>query len=149
MQARLNYPEASPAAYKAMFALETAAREGAIELSLAELVRMRVSQINGCAFCLDMHSHDMIEQGEHSQRIFLLDGWRESPLYSDRERAALAWAELLTKLPDSHVRDADYAALDAHFDDREKTDLTLLIVAINGWNRFGVGFDVKHPDRTV
>ncbi|MEO1170383.1 MAG: carboxymuconolactone decarboxylase family protein [Pseudomonadota bacterium] len=149
MQARLNYPEASPATLKAMLALEAAVGDSSIERPLAELVRMRVSQINGCAFCMDMHSHDMIEQGESPQRIFLLDGWRESPLYSDRERAALTWAELLTKLPGGHVSDADYAALDPHFSDAEKADLTLLIVAINGWNRFGVGFAIEHPDRTA
>lgn len=147
MQARLNYAQAKPAAIKAMMGLENAVTAGTIEKPLAELVRMRVSQMNGCAFCMDMHSHDMLSAGETPQRIFLLDGWRESPVYSDRERAALAWAEKLTTLPGHHVADADYEALAPHFSDEEKVDLTLLIVAINGWNRFGVGFGMVHPVR--
>jgi AhpD family alkylhydroperoxidase len=147
MQARLNYAQVKPAAIKAMMALENAVAAGTIEKPLAELVRMRVSQMNGCAFCMDMHSHDMLSAGETPQRIFLLDGWRESPLYSDRERAALAWAEKLTTLPGHHVSDADYEALAPHFSDEETVDLTLLIVAINGWNRFGVGFGMVHPVR--
>jgi AhpD family alkylhydroperoxidase len=147
MQARLNYAQANPAALKAMMALENAVTAGSIEKPLAELVRMRVSQMNGCAFCMDMHSHDMLSAGEIPQRIFLLDGWRESPAYTDRERAALAWAEKLTALPGHHVADADYEALAPHFSDEETVDLTLLIVAINGWNRFGVGFGMVHPVR--
>ncbi len=147
MQARLNYAQVKPAAIKAMMGLENAVVAGTIEKPLAELVRMRVSQMNGCAFCMDMHSHDMLSAGETPQRIFLLDGWRESPVYSDRERAALAWAEKLTTLPGHHVSDADYEALAPHFSDEETVDLTLLIVAINGWNRFGVGFGMVHPVR--
>jgi AhpD family alkylhydroperoxidase len=147
MQTRLNYAKANPAAIKAMMALENTVTAGAIEKPLAELVRMRVSQINGCAFCMDMHSHDMIAAGEAPQRVFLLSGWRDSPAFSERERAALAWAEALTTLPARHPDDTTYAALAPHFSDAQTVDLTLLIVAINGWNRFGVGFGMVHPLR--
>lgn len=147
MQARLNYMKVKPDALKAMMAVENAVTAGTIEKPLAELVRMRVSQINGCAFCMDMHSHDMVAAGENPQRIFMLDGWRESPVYSPRERAALAWAEKLTRLPGNQISDTDYEALDDHFSDEEKVDLTLLTVSINGWNRFGVGFALVHPVR--
>ncbi|CAN5387898.1 carboxymuconolactone decarboxylase family protein [soil metagenome] len=147
MLTRLNYAKANPAALKAMMALENAVTAGLIEKPLAELVRMRVSQLNGCAFCMDMHSHDMISAGETPRRIFVLSGWRDSPAFSERERAALAWAEALTTLSAHHPDDATYAGLDPHFSDAEKVDLTLLIVAINGWNRFGVGFRMVHPLR--
>ncbi|WP_336957830.1 carboxymuconolactone decarboxylase family protein [Sphingobium aquiterrae] len=147
METRLNYAKARPDAFKAMMALENAARATSIEAALAELIRMRVSQMNGCAFCMDMHAHDMIQAGERPQRIFVLNGWHDSPLFTPRERAALAWAEALTTLPSGHPDDALYDALDPHFTDAEKVDLTLLIVAINGWNRFGVGFRMVHPAR--
>ncbi|QUT08148.1 carboxymuconolactone decarboxylase family protein [Sphingobium phenoxybenzoativorans] len=147
MHTQLNWMDAQPAAAKAMMALEGAVLKGAIEKPLAELVRMRVSQMNGCAFCMDMHSHDMIKAGENPQRIFVLSGWRDSPVFSGRERAALAWAEAMTSLASGHPDAAAHEALDAHFTDAEKVELTLLIVTINGWNRFGVGFGMVHPLR--
>ena len=106
---------------------------------------MRASQINGCAFCLHMHSKDAREAGETEERLYLLSAWRESPLYSDRERAALAWTEALTNLPQNGASDADYALLNAQFTPAEQMELTLLIVVINGWNRFAVGFRAVHP----
>jgi AhpD family alkylhydroperoxidase len=147
MQTRLNYAKAQPSAFKAMMALETVVANSSIDKPLAELVRTRVSQINGCGFCLDMHTHDMITAGENPQRIFVLSAWRDSPAFTDRERAALAWAEALTTLPNGHPEDAVYDALDPHFTDAEKVDLTLLIATINSWNRFGVGFRAVHPLR--
>ncbi|PZU58370.1 MAG: alkylhydroperoxidase [Sphingobium sp.] len=147
METRLNYAKAQPAAFKAMMALETAARAGSIDETLTELIKLRVSQINGCAFCVDMHSQDLIKAGENPQRLFVLSAWTDSPAFTDRERAALAWAEALTNLPTGHLSDAVYDALDPHFTDAQKVDLTLLIVAINGWNRFGVGFRMVHPVR--
>lgn len=147
MHTQLNWMEAQPATAKAMMALEGAVLKGSIEKPLAELIRMRVSQMNGCAYCMDMHSHDMIKAGENPQRIFVLSGWRDSPVFSDRERAALAWAEALTTLPSGHPEASVHEALDAQFSDAEKVELTLLIVTINGWNRFGVGFGMVHPLR--
>lgn len=147
MESRLNYFKVQPAAVKAMMGLENAVTVGSIEKPLAELVRMRVSQMNGCAFCMDMHSHDMIEAGENPQRVFVLSGWRDSPAFTPRERSALAWAEALTSLSSAHPSEEVYDQLDPHFTDVEKVDLTLLIVSINGWNRFGVGFGMVHPLR--
>jgi AhpD family alkylhydroperoxidase len=116
-----------------------------LEESLMELVKIRVSQINGCAFCLDMHTAAARKQGETEQRLYLLDAWRDSPLYSDRERAALAWTEALTLLPQMRAPDDVYQALKAQFSEEEQVKLTLLIVAINGWNRIQVGFRAVHP----
>lgn len=147
MEMRLNYAKVQPASLKALMALETVSAAGSIDKPLAELIKMRVSQINGCAFCMDMHSHDFVALGENPQRLFVLQGWHDSPAFTDRERAALAWAEALTTLPNGHPSDAAYEALDPHFSDVEKVDLTLMITAINAWNRFGVGFRMVHPLR--
>jgi AhpD family alkylhydroperoxidase len=116
-----------------------------LEESLMDLVVTRASQINGCAFCLDMHTADARKRGEMEQRLYLLDAWRDSPLYSDRERAALAWTEALTVLHETRVPDDAYETLKAEFSEEEQVKLTLLIVAINGWNRINVGFRVVHP----
>jgi AhpD family alkylhydroperoxidase len=110
-----------------------------------DLVVTRASQINGCAFCLDMHTVDARKRGETEQRLYLLDAWRDSPLFSDRERAALAWTEALTFLPQTRAPDDVYGELKAQFSGEEQVKLTLLIVAINGWNRINVGFRVAHP----
>ena len=110
-----------------------------------DLVVTRASQINGCAFCLDMHTADARKRGETEQRLYLLDAWRDSPLYSERERAALAWTEALTLLAETRAPDDVYEALKAQFSDEEQVKLTLLIVAINGWNRIQVGFRAVHP----
>lgn len=136
---RLDYQAALPAALKAMMGLEVAFHESTLEPELIELVKLRASQINGCAYCLDMHSKDARARGEEEQRLHVLAAWREAPLYSDRERAALAWCEALTRLPETGAPDADYAPLAELFSDEEIAALTYAIVAINGWNRLAVG----------
>ena len=137
--ARADYQRVFPAAMRAMVGLEKAMAESALEPALRELLKMRASQLNGCAYCLDMHSKDARALGENEQRLYLLNTWREAPFYSDRERAALAWCEALTLLPDSGAPDDVYAELVERFDEEEIVALTLAIVAINGWNRFAVG----------
>jgi AhpD family alkylhydroperoxidase len=119
-----------------------------IEPSLAELVKIRASQINHCAFCLHMHSREALAQGESELRITMLAAWRESPLYSDRERAALAWTESLTQLPERGAPDDVYAEMGAQFSQEEQVKLTMLIGVINAWNRFGVGFHAVHSVAT-
>jgi len=140
MKERLDAAAASPDAYKAMFPLEKHVRSCGLESSLIELVKMRVSQLNGCGFCLDMHSKDALAAGETAQRLFLLPAWRESPQFSPRERAALAWAESLTLISETGAPDADYELARSQFSEKELVDLTLAIVAINGWNRIAIGF---------
>lgn len=140
MEERLDAAAASPAAYAAMIGLEKHIASCGLEHSLIELVKMRASQINGCGFCLDMHSKDALAAGESAQRLFLLPAWRESPQYSPRERAALAWTESLTLIASTGAPDADYEAVRSQFSEKELVDLTLLIVAINGWNRIAIGF---------
>ncbi|MFT4279454.1 MAG: carboxymuconolactone decarboxylase family protein [Rhodopseudomonas sp.] len=149
MTPRLNPSAAAPDAYKAMVALETYIQASGLEPSLIELVKMRASQINGCAFCLDMHSKDARAHGEAEQRLYLLDAWRESPLYTGRERAALGWTEALTLIAQTRAPDEDYAFLKQHFSDAEQVKLTLLIGAINTWNRIAIGFRMLHPTAAV
>ena len=145
MKPRLNSFQVAPAVMQAMQALEAAAQKGGLESSLVELVKIRASQINGCAFCLHMHTRDARAKGESEQRIYLLDAWRESPLYSDRERAALAWTEAVTLVSETHVPDDVFGQAKAQFSDEELAQLTLLIVAVNGWNRFAIAFRSVHP----
>jgi AhpD family alkylhydroperoxidase len=140
MSARLDYRKASPGAVRAMSGLEMHTRESSIEPSLRELVKMRASQINGCAFCLDMHSKDARAAGETEQRLYLLSAWEEAPFYTERERAALAWTEAVTLVADGHVPDEVFERAHAQFSDEELVDLTLAIVAINGWNRLAIAF---------
>jgi len=141
MRPRLDFTKASPPLYRAMLGLEAVLAECGIERTLLDLVRLRTSQINGCAFCLDMHSKDLRAAGEPEQRLYLLDAWREAPsFYSERERAALAWAEAVTRVGDGHVPDTVYEAAQAHFREKELADLALAIVAINGWNRLCIAF---------
>ncbi|TAM56355.1 carboxymuconolactone decarboxylase family protein [bacterium] len=141
MKARMNYRTASPAVLNGMMELEQAVRKhGGLESSLLELVKMRASQINGCAYCLDMHSKDARAAGETEQRLYGLSAWREAPYYTDRERAALAWAEALTLVSESHAPDDVYAEMRAHFSEPEAVALTMAIIAINGWNRLAIGF---------
>ncbi len=116
-----------------------------LEPSLAELVKIRASQINNCGYCLHMHSRDALAEGETELRITMLSAWRESPLYTDRERAALAWTETLTRLPEKGAPDDVYAEVVAQFSKEEQVQLTMLIGVINAWNRFGVGFHSVHP----
>jgi AhpD family alkylhydroperoxidase len=145
MKPRLNSFQVAPGVMQAMKALETAAEKSGLETSLVELVKIRASQINGCAFCLHMHTRDARAKGETEQRIYLLNAWRESPLFSDRERAALAWTEAVTLVSETHVPDDVFAQAKAQFSDEELAQLTLLIVAINGWNRFAIAFRAIHP----
>lgn len=140
MQTRLDFAKTAPDAYKAMAALEACVKQGGLEASLLELVKTRASQINGCAFCLDMHTQDARAHGETEQRLHTLSAWRETPFFSPRERAALAWAEALTSVADSHVPDAVYAAALEQFSEKELADLSLAVVAINGWNRLAIAF---------
>ena len=136
--------KASPAAMKTMMGVEAYINDSGLEKSLAELVRMRASQINGCAFCLDLHSKDARKDGETEQRLYLLNAWRESHLYSKRERAALAWTEALTLISKDHAPDELFASVREQFTDEELTNLTLLIGQINSWNRFAIGFRYQH-----
>ncbi|WP_313085551.1 carboxymuconolactone decarboxylase family protein [Pseudomonas sp.] len=141
---RMNYQAAAPEAVKAMVGLETylarqSRSEDGIDKPLMELVKVRVSQINQCAFCLDMHTKDARALGETEQRLYALSAWRETPFFSGRERAALAWAEANTLLPQG-VSDALFETVRAEFSEAQLTNLTLVIATINAWNRFGVSF---------
>jgi len=140
MQPRLSLTESSAGAYKAMLALETYVRGSGLEKPLLELVKMRASQINGCAYCLDMHSKDARAAGETEQRLYCLPAWRECPFYSDRERAALQWTEALTLIAQDHVPDSVFESVRPQFTEKELADLTLAVVAINGWNRIATSF---------
>ena len=140
MTQRIDYKNASPGAFQAMLAMEKYVRQCGLEPSLIELVKMRVSQINRCAYCLDMHSKDARAAGETEQRLHLLAAWRETTFYSQRERAALSWAEALTQLPGHEVSDELYEQVRRQFDEKSMVDLTLAIIAINGWNRLAVPF---------
>jgi AhpD family alkylhydroperoxidase len=146
MTPRLNNAHKfAPDAIKAMTALETSIKDSGIEHSLLHLVKLRASQINGCAFCIHMHTTDARKLGETEMRLYMLNAWRESPLYSERERAALAWTESLTRLAETGAPDADYEVFKAAFNEKEQVYLTMLIGSINVWNRLQVGFRAAHP----
>lgn len=140
MKARMNLAKASPAAAKAMGDLHAFVHKCGLDHGLLELVKLRASQINGCAHCIDMHTKQMRADGESEQRLYLLNAWRESPFYSDRERAALAWAEAITLVTQGSVPDDVYEAARAQFSEEELANLTLALVAINGANRINVAF---------
>lgn len=140
MQPRIDHRKASPGAMKAMFGLETYIHQCGLPENLLHLLKLRVSQINGCAYCIDMHSKDLRAAGETEQRLYLLDAWREAPFYSERERAALAWAEAVTQVTEGHVPDEIYEAARSHFSEADLINLTLAIVSINGWNRLSIAF---------
>lgn len=140
MQPRLDYKKTSPDVYQAMLALEAAVNASGLEAGLLDLIRLRASQLNGCAFCIDLHWKDLRSRGESEQRLYSLDAWRETPFYSPREQAALAWTEAVTLITDGHLRDEVYAAVRQHFTEPEWVQLTLAVVAINGWNRFNISF---------
>ncbi len=142
---RIDAYEAAPGAMDVMYGVETYLKACCLERSLFELVKMRASQINGCAYCLDLHSRDARRNDETEQRLYLLSAWRDSRLYSPSERAALAWTEALTAIADTQAPDAAYADLREHFSAAESTDLTLLICQINSWNRIAIGFRYRHP----
>jgi AhpD family alkylhydroperoxidase len=143
MQPRLNYRKVAPAVLKTMLDMEAYLAKSSIDHSLLHLLKMRASQINGCAYCLDMHSKDARAAGETEQRLYALDAWRETPFYTPRERAALAWTEALTLISETHAPDDVWSELRAHFSEQEIADLTLAVVAINGWNRLAIGFRVE------
>ena len=140
MEARMDFRKASPQGAKAMSELHAFVHKCGLEHTLLELVKLRASQINGCAHCIDMHTKELRAGGETEQRLYLLDAWRESPFYSDRERAALAWTEAVTLITDGHVPDKTYAETRAQFDEQELANLTLAIIAINGANRLNIAF---------
>jgi AhpD family alkylhydroperoxidase len=136
---------AAPAAYEALSGVEAYIKGCGLEAALIHLVKMRASQINGCAYCLDMHSKDARRLGESEQRLYLLNAWQESPLFTERERAALAWTDALTLIADTHAPDETFAEVRAQFNDKELMDLTTLIGMINLWNRLSIGFRAQHP----
>ena len=140
MSARIDFQKVKPAAVHAMLGLEKYLRSCGLETSLLDLIRMRASQINGCAFCLDMHSKEARAAGETEQRLYVLNAWREAPFYTERERAALAWTEALTLISENHVPDEIYNEVRQHFSEQELVDLSLAVVTINGWNRLAISF---------
>lgn len=142
MQPRIDQSKVSPGAFKAMLGLEAYLRETGLDRGLMDLVRLRVSQINGCAYCIDMHWKDLRAAGETEQRLYELNAWRESPFYSERERAALGWAEAVTLVADNHVPDETFESARRQFSEEELANLTLGVVAINGWNRLSIAFRV-------
>jgi AhpD family alkylhydroperoxidase len=136
----MEYWKVAPAGLKAMSSLEEYLRASGLEKTLLHIVKLRASQINGCAYCIDMHWREAREAGEPEHRLYGLGAWREGPWYSERERAALAWTESLTLVAASRAPDADYAAVRSHFDDKTLVDLTWAIAAINAWNRMSIAF---------
>jgi AhpD family alkylhydroperoxidase len=147
MKARLNPYAAAPETMKAVAAIEPIIAASGLEPSLIELVKTRASQINGCAFCIHMHTKDARAHGESEERLYLLNAWHESSLYSDRERAALAWTEALTLISETHAPDDIYEELRRHFNETETTNLTVLIGVINTWNRIAIGNRAQHPTK--
>jgi AhpD family alkylhydroperoxidase len=140
MRPRIDEHKASPQVLKAMMSLEATVESLGIEPLLLDLIEIRASQINGCAFCLDMHVKKAKSHGESDQRLYLLNAWREAPFYTDRERAALAWTESVTLVSQDHVPDEIFEQAHEHFSDSELVNLTLALVAINGWNRLCIAF---------
>ena len=147
MKPRMNYFQAAPDTIKALTALETQIQSSGLEQSLIELVKTRASQINGCAFCINMHTQDARKRGETEQRLYLLDAWREAPLYTDRERAALAWTEAVTLISETHAPEDVYNEVRAHFSEAETVNLTMLIATINSWNRLAIALRSVPPIR--
>ena len=140
MESRLDYAKLAPEAARAMYGVEKYIAGCGLEHPLLELIKIRASQINGCAFCIDMHTKDARAAGETEQRIFALSAWRETPFFTDRERAALAWAETVTRISDSGVPDDCYSEVRQQFSEKEIVDLTWAVGAINAWNRIAISF---------
>ena len=140
MTQRQDYKTVAPEAYAAILGVETYVRNSGIEKPLLELVKARASQINGCAYCLDMHTKDARAAGETEQRLYTLSAWRETSFFTDRERAALEWTEAVTQISGNHVSDALYERVRQYFGDKELVDLTMAVIAINGWNRLAIAF---------
>lgn len=145
MKPRMNFYQAAPESIKALTAVETQIQSSGLEQSLVELVKTRASQINGCAFCINMHTQDARKHGETEQRLYLLNAWHDSPLYTDRERAALAWTEAVTLISETHAPDDVYQELRKHFSESEAVNLTMLIGTINAWNRLAIAFRAVPP----
>jgi AhpD family alkylhydroperoxidase len=141
----MNFYQAAPESIKALTAVEAQIQSSGLEQSLIELVRTRASQINGCAFCINMHTQDARKHGETEQRLYLLNAWREAPVYTDRERAALAWTEAVTLISETHAPDEAYEELRKHFSEAEAVNLTVLIGTINAWNRLAIAFRAVPP----
>lgn len=149
-QSRLPWTTLAPKSYQAMAGLSATLAQSSLGPALIELVQTRVSQLNGCAFCLDMHVRDLRKAGENWQRINSLPTWRETGLYSARERAALNWAETMTRLVDHHCnRDADFEALKSQFSDQEIVELTWAVAQINTWNRMAIGMQVPVLEKSI
>jgi AhpD family alkylhydroperoxidase len=140
MSQRIDYTKVAPGALRAMYGLEKYLAESSLEPSLRELIKLRASQINGCAYCIDMHAKDARAAGESEQRLYGLVAWREAPYYTERERAALAWTEALTLIAENHVTDELYEQTRRQFGEQELVDLTLAVVTINAWNRIAISF---------
>jgi AhpD family alkylhydroperoxidase len=140
MQKRLDYSKVALGAVQAMYKLHKYSEDSGLERSLLELIKTRVSQINGCAYCIDMHTKDARALGESEQRLYALNAWRETPFYSDRERAALGWAEAITLISQSHASDEEFEAARSQFGEEELVKLTMAIITINGWNRLAIAF---------
>jgi len=138
MKPRIEGAKVAPGAYHAMLGLETYLHQSGLEVPLLHLIKLRASQLNGCAYCIDMHWKDLRAVGENEQRLYGLDAWRESPYYTDRERAALAWTEAVTLITDGHVSDQVYEEVRPHFSEKELADLTFAIATINAWNRLAI-----------
>ena len=138
MEPRINYGEVAPRAIEAMRMVEQYVRKSGLDPNLLDMIKTRASQINGCAYCIDMHTKDALARGESAQRLFALDAWRETPLFTDRERVALAWTEAVTRVSDTHVPDEVYKLMRQHFSEKEAVDLTRAVIAINGWNRLAI-----------
>ena len=147
MKPRMNFYQAAPESIKALTAVEMQIQSSGLEQSLIELVRTRASQINGCAFCINMHTQDARKHGETEQRLYLLNAWREAPVYTDRERTALAWTEAVTLISETHAPDDAYEELRKHFSEAEAVNLTILIGTINAWNRLAIAFRAVPPAR--
>lgn len=140
MSQRLNYYKAAPELFRAMMAAEEALNASSVDASLRHLIKLRASQINGCAFCIDMHWKDARAAGESEMRLYSLAAWRETPFYTERERAALEWTEALTNISQTHAPDDAYELAHAHFDDKELAELSWAIALINAWNRMAIAF---------
>ncbi len=149
MSPRINHFAVAPELLQPMLDMEERLRASRLEHSLIELVKLRVSQINGCAYCIHMHTHDARANGESEDRLHLLNAWHESSLYSERERAALAWAEALTRIETSRAPDDIYQAMAGQFSEQDQVALTLVITTINAWNRLAIGFAIPHPETST
>src|SRR5450759_2232111 len=140
MELRLNYSKSAPEGIEILHELESYIKKAGLEPDLVELIKLRASQINGCAYCIDMHTKDARSRGESEQRLYGVSAWREAPFYSQRERAALAWTESVTKISENQVPDEIYHLVKGQFTERELVDLTLAVIAINAWNRLAISF---------